>query len=223
MVSALQCHDDIKVCRIYIGWLNAQAGGIDVTPTLPVSDMAAAVRFYEAAGFDVEHYEDGFAFVHHHEQSICNLDLAAGLDPASNHAGCYIITGDVDDWHARFIGAGFAVTPVEDMPWGMHEFTLTDPSGNHLRIGRTMLAGNDRNELSALPCPMIASSILCSTSPLSSPYRCTKRALASFSWGVAIRSSRGSRGFRCRRCRTHCLRDQPSGSRYCRVRCMCRR
>ena len=145
MVSALQCHNDIKVCRICIGWLNAQARGIDVTPTLPVRDMAAAVRFYETAGFDVEQYDDGFAFVHHHEQSVCNLDLAAGLDPAGNHAGCYIITGEVDDWHARFMGAGLAVTPVEDMPWGKHEFTLIDPSGNHLRIGRTMLAGNDGN------------------------------------------------------------------------------
>ena len=30
------------------------------------------------------------------------------------------------------------VTPVVDMRWGMHEFTLADPSGNRLRIGRAL-------------------------------------------------------------------------------------
>jgi hypothetical protein len=29
------------------------------------------------------------------------------------------------------------VSAVEDMSWGMHEFTLTDPSGNTIRIGRS--------------------------------------------------------------------------------------
>ena len=138
MVAALQCHADIKVCRICIGWLNANAGGVDVTPTLPVADMTAAIKFYETAGFDVEQYDEGFAFVHHHEQSVCDLSLVEGLDPVDNHAGCYIITADVDDWHTRFTSAGLNVTPVVDMSWWMHEFTLTDPSGNHLRVGRNL-------------------------------------------------------------------------------------
>jgi uncharacterized glyoxalase superfamily protein PhnB len=137
MVTALQCHDDIKVCRICIGWLNTQAGGVDVTPTLPVRDMDEAARFCEAAGFDVDLYDDGFAFVRANDQSLFDLDRIDGLDPSTNHAGCYIITGEVDAWHSRFEAAGLDVTPLEDMPWGMHEFTLTDPSGNHIRIGRS--------------------------------------------------------------------------------------
>jgi uncharacterized glyoxalase superfamily protein PhnB len=102
--------------------------------------MAEATRFCEAAGFDVEHYDDGFAFVHLNDQSVFNLDRIEGLDSATNHAGCYIITDEVDDWHARFVAAGLQVTRIEDMPWGMHEFTLTDPSGNHIRIGRNVPA-----------------------------------------------------------------------------------
>jgi hypothetical protein len=137
MVAALQCHDDIKVCRICVGWLMQRTGGVDVTPTFPVADMAEATRFCEAAGFDVERYDDGFAFVHLGDQSVFDLDRIDGLDPATNHAGCYIITGDVDGWHARMVAAGLSVTPIEDMPWGMHEFTLTDPSGNHIRVGRS--------------------------------------------------------------------------------------
>ncbi len=138
MVTALLCHDEIKVCRICIAWLRRRVGGIEVTPTLPVADMPVAVRFCEAAGFDVEQYDDGFAFVHFNDQSVFDLHLVEGTGPATNHAGCYIITEDVDDWHARFLAAGLQVTPVEDMPWGMHEFTLTDASGNSIRVGRSV-------------------------------------------------------------------------------------
>ena len=74
--------------------------------------------------------------MHLHDQSIFDLDLIPNLDRAANHAGCYVITRDVDDWHARLVAAGLDVTPIVDQPWGMHEFTLTDPYGNNTRIGR---------------------------------------------------------------------------------------
>ena len=137
MVASLLCHDEIKVCRICVGWLMQRAGGIDVTPTLPVADMPMAVRFCEQAGLDVETYDDGFAFVRLDDQSVFDLDLCRDVSPETNHAGCYIITPDVDEWHARLVKAGLEVTQIDDMPWGMHEFTLTDPSGNNIRIGRS--------------------------------------------------------------------------------------
>jgi uncharacterized glyoxalase superfamily protein PhnB len=136
MVAALRCHDDVKVCRICIGWLMRRAGGVDVTPTLPVADMNVASSFYETAGFEVRRYDDGFAFVSLNDQSVFDLDLIETTDPTTNGAGCYIITEDADRWHQRLAAAALPVTPIEDMPWGMHEFTLTDPSGNHIRIGR---------------------------------------------------------------------------------------
>ena len=100
--------------------------------------MGEATRFCEAAGFDVEQYSDDFAFVHVNDQSVFDLDRIEGLDAATNHAGCYIITDEVDDWHARFAAVGLPITPIEDMPWGMHEFRLTDPSGNNIRVGRNI-------------------------------------------------------------------------------------
>jgi predicted enzyme related to lactoylglutathione lyase len=136
MITALQCHDDIKLCRVCIGWLMRRAGAIDVTPTLPVSDMTAAIRFYESAGFTVEPYDEGFAFVRLGEESVFDLNRVANMDPSTNGAGCYIVVGDVDGWHDRFAAAGLPVTAAEDQPWGMHEFTLTDPSGNRVRVGR---------------------------------------------------------------------------------------
>jgi uncharacterized glyoxalase superfamily protein PhnB len=136
MVAALQCHEEIKVCRVCIGWLMRRAGGVDVTPTLPVADMETAAGFYETAGFEVRRYDDGFAFVSLNDQSVFDLDRIETTTPATNGAGCYIITDDVDPWHARLRAEGLPVTAVEDMPWNMHEFTLTDPSGNHIRIGK---------------------------------------------------------------------------------------
>lgn len=137
MLAPLLCHQKIKVCRVCVGWLMRRTGGVDVTPTLPVRDMSEATRFWETAGFDVEHYSDDFAFVHLDDQSVFDLDRVDGLDPATNHAGCYMITDDVDDWHQRLTAAELHVSPLEDMPWGMHEFTLTDPSSNKIRIGRS--------------------------------------------------------------------------------------
>jgi hypothetical protein len=141
MVAALRCHAEIEICRPCLEWLLRQAGGVDVTPTLPVNDMDVAVSFYETAGFDVRRYDDGFAFVSRRDQSVFDLDLVATTRPDTNGAGCYIITADVDGWHAGLVTAGLPVTDIADMPWGMHEFTLTDPSGNHIRIGTPALSG----------------------------------------------------------------------------------
>ena len=144
MVASLMCHDEIKVCRICVGWLLQRTGGFDVTPTLPVSNMDDAIRFYESIGFDIERYDDGFAFVRLGDQSVFDLHLASSMDPSANHAGCYVITADADEWHRRFVSAGVSVTSIEEMPWGMREFTLTDPSGNNVRVGRNA-AGADES------------------------------------------------------------------------------
>ena len=138
MVAALHCHPEVRLCRVCIGWLLPQAGGLTVTPTFPVTDMDAAIGFYESAGFEVERYDEGFAFVSRDHQGTFNLDLAPHIDPSRNGAGCYIIIGGVDEWHSKLAAAGLDVTAVEDMPWGMHEFTLTDPAGNHVRIGESV-------------------------------------------------------------------------------------
>jgi uncharacterized glyoxalase superfamily protein PhnB len=132
------CHDEIKVCRVCIGWLRTQAGIPDSTPTLPVRDMDEAVSFYERAGFGARLYEGGgFAFVERDDESVFDLDHVPHLDPSTNAAGCYLIVPDVEEWHAELGAAGLPVTPMEDQAWGMREFTLTDPSGNHVRIGRS--------------------------------------------------------------------------------------
>jgi len=113
------------------------------TPTLPVKTLSDAVNFYERAGFGVRVYTtpDGqpgdFAFVDVDGQSVFDLDVA-DIDPSRNGAGCYLIVDDVEEWHANMTRAALPVSPLADQPWGMREFTLTDPSGNCVRIGRSL-------------------------------------------------------------------------------------
>ncbi len=141
-VVSLRSRDDVQLCRNCVEWLAGQLGVIS-TPTLPVTTLPEAIAFYERAGFNVRVYTDpdgqpgDFAFVDYDGQSVFDLDVA-DIDPSRNGAGCYLIVKNVDDWHARMTAAGVPATPVADQPWSMREFTLTDPAGNHVRIGETL-------------------------------------------------------------------------------------
>jgi hydroxymethylpyrimidine/phosphomethylpyrimidine kinase len=138
----LPSREDLQLCRDCVEWLVGQVG-VTSTPTLPVVDLPDAVAFYERAGCGVRVYRagdgepGGFAFVDYDGQSVFDLDVVA-IDPARNGAGCYLIVKDADDWHARMTADGLPVTPIADQPWGMREFTLTDPFGNSVRIGRSV-------------------------------------------------------------------------------------
>jgi uncharacterized glyoxalase superfamily protein PhnB len=139
----LPSRDDVRLCRDCVEWLAGKLGVVS-TPTLPVADLREAIEFYERAGFGVRVYQEdendpgeGFAFVTYDDQSVFDLDVVE-MDPATNRAGCYLIVQDADDWHARMAADGLPVTAIEDQPWGMREFTLTDPSGNKVRIGRSV-------------------------------------------------------------------------------------
>lgn len=139
-VAALGCRDDVHICRDCASWLAGRLG-VTTTPILPITDLTEATAFYEGAGFDVHPYIDptgqpgGFAFVHLDGQSVFNLDIT-DIDLAHNRAGCYIVVANVDDWHRRLTAAGFPVTGLDDQPWDMREFAVTDPSGNSVRFGQ---------------------------------------------------------------------------------------
>ena len=49
VVAGLQCDDEIRICLGCVGWLREKLAAIDVTPILPVLDMAVAAAFYDAA------------------------------------------------------------------------------------------------------------------------------------------------------------------------------
>jgi hypothetical protein len=137
MLAPLLCHDEIKICRVCVGWLMRRTGGVDVTPTLPVREMNEATRFCETAGFDVEPDDDGFAFVHLNDQSVFDLDhiedsILRRITPAATSSPTTWTTGTSGSPPPSCRSA-----PSRTCRGGMHEFTLTDPSGNNIRIGRS--------------------------------------------------------------------------------------
>jgi uncharacterized glyoxalase superfamily protein PhnB len=84
----------------------------------------------------VENYDEHYAFVLDHDHEIVHLALHPSLDPAANPSACYIHVDDVQSWHGRLAEAGLPVTPLRNEPWGMAEFSVRDPSGNLVRVGR---------------------------------------------------------------------------------------
>lgn len=119
--------------------LPALPGRPSVKPILPVADMAEAIGFYRALGFEVTVYDGGYAWVRHCGWELFHL---AAVDPnvRGSDAALYLHVADADAWRAALVatGAGVSIGTVADMPWGMREFSFADPSGNVVRIGRNL-------------------------------------------------------------------------------------
>ncbi len=105
-------------------------------PVLPVDDLDVAVGWYEQLGFDVHRYDDGYAWVGHCGWEWLHLRLVDSS--AGSGAGAYLHVDDADAWRVAMeaaTGGGVELGPLADMPWGLREFSFTDPSGNVVRIG----------------------------------------------------------------------------------------
>lgn len=111
-----------------------------VTPILPVNDMSEACDFYRLLGFDVTAYDDGYAWVRSCGWEILHLRLVDAFEPDANETSAYLHVADVDAWRAAMAGTagGHAVDAPQDTPWGMREFSFTDPSGNLVRLGQNV-------------------------------------------------------------------------------------
>jgi hypothetical protein len=113
-----------------------------------VVDLTEAVAFYERAGFGVRsHTEDNGDAGEGSRSSTTTARACSTSMPRPTWIRTPTApapTWSSDDpktWHARTANAGLEVTPLADQPWGMRELSLTDPSGNHVRIGRSIPDG----------------------------------------------------------------------------------
>ena len=109
--------------------------------TLVTADMAAAVRFYETAGFrlvvggataEFTTFRAGSGFL--------NLQLDRDHAPIPAIWGRAIFwVADVDALYARLLEARFALeAPPADAPWGERFFHVRDPDGHEISFARPL-------------------------------------------------------------------------------------
>ncbi|HZZ42416.1 MAG TPA: VOC family protein [Tepidisphaeraceae bacterium] len=106
-----------------------------VAPSIPVSDMNLALRFYcDVLGFTVA-FTNGdpvsFAVV---DQGDAQLHLS--VQPAkagSSHA--HLMVDDVDGVYERLRQAAVVVRqPPKVQPWGLRDLVVADPDGNTFEV-----------------------------------------------------------------------------------------
>ncbi|RZS38902.1 putative glyoxalase superfamily protein PhnB [Herbihabitans rhizosphaerae] len=106
-----------------------------VTPYLYYTDAAAALDWLTATfgfGPDVRYTaEDGTVEEAEITAGPARVMMAGRAPGADEGGGALIIvhTDDVDALYRRVDGAGVAVEPPADQPWGPRTITVTDPWG----------------------------------------------------------------------------------------------
>ncbi|RBM19206.1 glyoxalase-like protein [Prauserella sp. PE36] len=115
----------------------------DITPIVPVRDLAAALERYRLLGFTVEQADTDadYGFANRGEVWL-HLTEWAEHDPKRTGAAVYVYVSDADavhtEWSASGVGGRF--TAPQDTPYGLREFAYVDPEGTLHRIG-SPLAG----------------------------------------------------------------------------------
>ena len=111
-------------------------------PEIPVNDLTAAVAYYERnLGFTLDWRGDdiGLAGI---SRGDCRLFLAtAEFREEYGNVGPVLTwlnlgsNEDVDDLYRRWSASGARLLSApESKPWGLHEFTASDPDGNMFRV-----------------------------------------------------------------------------------------
>jgi hypothetical protein len=109
-------------------------------PILPAKDVGRTRAFYESLGFTAGYLDDRYEILRR-GNLVVHLESHEDLVPADNHTSCYWRVPDADLLYREFSLLGLpsegqpCLTAPSDVPWGMREFTLRDPSGNLIRVG----------------------------------------------------------------------------------------
>ena len=113
-----------------------------VAPVLPVRVLRKALEHYRRLGFTADAYEDTkggdpmYGFLHRGGVDL-HLARVPDLKIEQNTSVCYLYVDDADGLYAEWkaAAAGGRLTEPHSTPYGLREFTYSDPDGNLLRIG----------------------------------------------------------------------------------------
>ena len=115
---------------------------VEIKAFVPARDMAVSLQFYRDLGFETPWVSDELAYLH---AGGCSFLLQKYF--VAEHAGnfmMHLLVEDAQAWHSHVEQLGIAqrygvqLTSPVLQPWGMLDFTLTDPSGVLWRIAQNV-------------------------------------------------------------------------------------
>lgn len=113
---------------------------IEIKAFVPARDFELCKRFYADLGFTVAWSSDDMAYLHVGKSSF--LLQKFYVKEHTENFMMHLLVPDVQAWWQQVVAQdlagryGVRVTPPEDRPWGLRDFTIDDPSGVLWRIGQ---------------------------------------------------------------------------------------
>ncbi|MEA9579499.1 VOC family protein [Xanthomonas nasturtii] len=117
---------------------------IEIKAFVPAREISQSIAFYNALGFKVTMESDDLAYVQHGNTAFL-LSEFYNPEHAENFVMHLLVT-NADDWYQNVESSGvvkdFSVrlSPPDNRPWGIRDFTLIDPTGVLWRIGHVIQA-----------------------------------------------------------------------------------
>ena len=125
-----------------MGWLDT----IELKPFVPALNFERSRRFYLDMGFSCDWHDDKLASFRHGNTAFLLQNYYLAI--VAQNFMLHLLVENVDQWWQQLDDAritdiyGVRQSRIELRPWGMRDFTLTDPSGVLWRIAQHAGAGS---------------------------------------------------------------------------------
>jgi uncharacterized glyoxalase superfamily protein PhnB len=101
-----------------------------IAPIIYCSSIADAKAFWENLGWNIVVEMPNYLIVGH-----SNLDFHYSNEIPQTVSMVYLEPENVDAVHAEYHAKGIEVSELINQPYGMREFNMVDPFGNHFGFG----------------------------------------------------------------------------------------
>jgi len=116
---------------------------VELKTFIPAKNYQTSINFYRELGFEHKSEHSGVSYFLLGKCSFLLQDFYH--QELAENLMLHLLVDDVNRWHQHALNQNLVekyevqISEVKRQPWGMHDFTLTDPSGVLWRI-----AENDR-------------------------------------------------------------------------------
>lgn len=108
---------------------------------MAVKDLAVEGAYYrDALGFDLDFTAPGWQFLSFGEFKVmlgeCADEMSA--EATGNHSWyAHALVENIDDIYEQFSSRGAQIlSPIENKPWGIREFSVVTPGGHRIVFGQ---------------------------------------------------------------------------------------